>query len=248
MVPLLTGMLSTTFCLLLWLHHLWTTWYFYQLVLGTCYRYQYLVLQTCAWYQVPGTVLTSICKPNIVNMNRSTAGICNAEKSSSVADINDDLDISVNNIQVESKTHDRTWVSTNCGGWVAFHLQGKIPLNIILRAVHKRIYRCYWRLPSHNQPPNFSWKWQQPQFIISGHYMTCGVNIQTFCDADSWYNHFGVVALEKCSDQVASVQTSIFDRVAAFDRSWRCSIIYIEWCYTRSLCWLTTWWSNTGCI
>ena len=123
-----------------------------------------------------------------------------------------------------------------------------------LQELYKRMCWCCWQLPSHNQPPNFSWKWQQPRFIFSGHCMTYGINdVQAVCDADSWFIYFGLIAQWKCSDQVAFAQTSIFDQVAVRIRykflSGRRCIIHIVWWNALSLCWLlTTWLSNKECI
>ena len=73
--------------------------------------------------------------------------------------------------------------------------------------------------------------------------MTYGINVQAVCDADSRLIDFGVIASEKCSDQVAFERTSIFDRDSAFNTGFYL-VGYVA--YTLSdvmmlvpLCWLT---------
>ena len=58
---------------------------------------------------------------------------------------------------------------------------------------------------------------KNPGDFYSGHYMTCGINVQAGYDVDSRFILFGVIAPGKCSNQVAFERTSLPNRISSFD-------------------------------
>ena len=98
---------------------------------------------------------------------------------------------------------------------------------------NKKMCWCYWRLPSHHQPPNFSWKWEQPWFFFLSLH-----DIWNQCLGCLWiwltiYFFWCDCTRKMQWPKVAFERNSIFDQVAAFNTGflsvWRCSI-HIFWC------------------